>query len=238
MTTTATATTDYSDCVLLTIHGVTSDNEGLANLRSYCEEQLPGLICDSYYYGRVVPFSDLSEAVAGAISQAVRDKIELVYFKYLRDSQRRLYVVAHSFGTLAVVRALEMRVPGVTIEALILLGSIVRRDYNWDGLVETKQLRNAPFAVVRPLDAIVPGARLVGGAPSGASGFIASGRYVVRETYKNGGHTAYDPDDGPDIVTIVRSGIEKVDRTNFPAWQENCGTRRRWSAKLAKLFKL
>ena len=36
MTTTATATTDYSDCFLLTIHGVTSENEGLANLRTYC----------------------------------------------------------------------------------------------------------------------------------------------------------------------------------------------------------
>src|SRR5688572_6697498 len=77
----ATATTDYSDCILLTIHGVTSDNEGLANLRAYCEEQLPGIICDSYYYGHVVPFSDLSEAVTHAIFQAIRDKIELIYWK-------------------------------------------------------------------------------------------------------------------------------------------------------------
>ena len=115
MTTTPTASPDYSDCVLLTIHGVTSDNEGLAKIRTYCQEQLPGLICDSYYYGHVTPFRDLSKAVARAIFQHVRDKIELVYFKYLRDSKRRLYVVAHSFGTLAVIRALEMHIPGVTI---------------------------------------------------------------------------------------------------------------------------
>ena len=94
MTTTPTASPDYSDCVLLTIHGVTSDNEGLANVRTYCEEQLPGIICDSYYYGHVTPFMDLSAAVAGAISQHVRDKIDLVYFKHLRGTERRLYVVA------------------------------------------------------------------------------------------------------------------------------------------------
>jgi len=220
VTTTATATADYSDCFLLTVHGVTSENEGLANLRTYCAQRLPGLICDSYYYGRVVPFSDLTDAVA--VTQAIRDKIELIDFRDLRDSKRRLYVVAHSFGTLAVVRALEMRVPGVTIEALILLGSVVRRDYNWDGLVETNQLRNPRFAVVRPLDTVVRGAGVVGGAPSGASGFIANGRYLARETYKNGGHTAYDPDDGPDIVTVMRLGIDNVARTSYPDWQKDC----------------
>jgi hypothetical protein len=238
VTISATGPTDYSDCVLLTIHGVTSTNEGLANIRTYCQEQLPGLACDSYFYGQVVPFSDLSEAVTHAIFQAIRDKIELVYLKHLRDSKRRLYVVAHSFGTLAVVRALEMRIPGATIEALILLGSIVPRDYRWDGLVEDNQLRNAPFAVVRPNDEVVLRAGLVGGAASGAMGFIANGRFRVLETYKNGGHTAYDPDDGPDIVAIVRSGIESVALTNYAGWQKSCGSLRGWRARLSRLFRL
>lgn len=228
-TTTATATTDYSDCVLLTVHGVSSDNEGLANIRTYCEQQLPGLICDSYYYGHVVPFSDLSEAVAQTIFQAVRDKIKLVCSD---NSKRRLYVVAHSFGTLAVVKALEMHIPGANIEALILLGSIIKQAHYWDGLIESNVLRNAPFAIVRPLDHVVLfGARRVGGGASGALGFIANGKYLVRETYKDGGHTAYDPHDGPDIVTIVRLGIESVAQTKYARWLENCGTLRRLWAK-------
>ena len=229
---------DYSDRVLLTIHGITSDNEGLANIRSYCEQQLPGLICDSYYYGHVVPFSDLSKTVRQTIFQAVREKIELVHLKYVRETRRRLYIVAHSFGTLAVVRALEMHIPGATIEALVLLGSIVPRQHYWDGLVESNQLRHAPFAVVRPLDRVVLGAHYVGGEASGAFGFIPNGRHRVYETFKSGGHTAYDPDDGPDIVSIVRSGVLAAARTDYPDWWRGCPRSQRVFATLGKLARL
>src|SRR6476659_5216576 len=97
----------FSDRFLLTVHGVTSDNSGLAKLRAHCEEALPGLACDSFFYGNVVPFRDLTEATADFIFRSVREKIELVVLKNGLRGGRKLFVVAHSFGTLAVVRALE-----------------------------------------------------------------------------------------------------------------------------------
>lgn len=215
--------TDFSDRVLLTIHGVTSDNAGLARLRAACEKALPGIIVDSYHYGRVVPFDDLSEAVQHFIFRSIRDKLELVHLKYLKGSNRQLFIVAHSFGTLAVIRALEMHVPGLTITGLVLVGSIVPRYHLWDGLVESRQLAEPPFAVIRPLDRVVRFGRLVGGGESGALGFVATGNKPARESYKSGGHTSYDPDDRDDVIASIRGGIGTVPLVTFDEWKAACG---------------
>lgn len=223
---------DYSDCVLLTIHGVTSTNDGLARLRVRCEKALPGIICDSYFYGEVVPFRDLSEEVQHFISRSIRDKLELVALKYLTDSSRRLFIVAHSFGTLALIRALQMHVPGLTVDGLILLGSVVPRLQPWDGLVESGQLAQPPFAIVRPLDRVVRFGRLVGGGESGAKGFIAMGRHLALETYKNGGHTAYYPDDCDDVITCIRDGLASTPAVAFDEWRDRAGAFRRFQLLL------
>jgi pimeloyl-ACP methyl ester carboxylesterase len=179
----------------------------------------------------------LNETITQTIFDAVRGKIENLYHRYLDGKQSRLYIVAHSFGTLAVTNALMLGDPGATVEALVLLGSIVPRAFPWDPLVERGQLRRAPLAIVRPLDGVVLGARLVGGGTSGTFGFIANGVHLPTETYKNGGHTAYDPDDAADIATVVRDGIDQVDAMSYPKWWEQCGTMTRLRVKFGRLFK-
>jgi hypothetical protein len=223
---------DFSDRVLLTIHGVTSTNDGLARLRSRCEKALPGIICDSYFYGEVVPFDDLSEEVQHFISRSIKDKLELVSLKYLNGSGKKLFVVAHSFGTLALIRALQMHVPGLSLSGLILLGSVVPRLQPWDGMVESGQLAQPPLAIIRPLDRVVRFGRLVGGGESGAKGFIAMGRHLAIETYKNGGHTAYYPDDCDDVVTYIRDGIAKMPLVTFDEWKAQAGSFRRFRLRL------
>lgn len=225
------AVLDFSDCVLLTIHGVTSENQGLANLRAACERALPGIIVDSYFYGEVVPFQDLSEAVQYFIFRSIREKLELVYLKHLKGTNRRLFVVAHSFGTLAVIRALEMHVPHLTVSGLVLLGSIVPRHHPWDGLVESGQLADTPFVIVRRLDRVVRFGTLVGGGASGALGFVSMGNRLAHETFKSGGHTSYDPHDHTDVITYVRDGINAIRLVTFDEWKATCG----WFARF-RLF--
>ena len=214
---------DFSDCVLLTVHGVTSKNEGLANVRAACEKAIPVIKADSYFYGQVVPFDDLSESVQYFIFRAIREKLELVHLKYLKGEKRRLYVVAHSFGTLAVIRALEMHVPGLTISGLVLLGSVVPRPHPWDGLVESGQLAQPPLAIIRPFDSVVKFGRLVGGGESGAKGFVANGTKLAYETYKSGGHTAYDPHDHQDVISYIRDGITAIKLVGFEQWKAGAG---------------
>lgn len=216
----------------MTIHGVTSDNSGLTMLRNYCETELPGLICESFYYGSVIPFKELTEDTAYAVFLAVRDRLELLFSRYIKDSERKLFIAAHSFGTLATVRALEMRIPGLVVEGLFLMGSIVPRYYYWDGLIASGQIRCPPFSVVRPLDRIVRAGFAVGGGSSGASGFIANGRYRPLETFKSGGHTAYAQNDGDDLVQFIRSGPAAIRVQNRDAWFAGIGHWERLQYKL------
>jgi len=225
----ATATSlSFDDRFLLTIHGVTSTNDGLALLRKRCEKALPGITCDSYFYGEVVPFSDLSEEVQYFISRSIREKLELVNLKHLNGSGKRLFVVAHSFGTLALIRALQMHVPGLTIEGLVLLGSVIPRLQPWDGFVESGQLAQPPLVIIRPLDRVVRFGRLVGGGESGAKGFVAMGQHLARETFKNGGHTAYYPDDCDDVITYIRGGSSSLSLVPLEDWRRQAGWWRRF----------
>jgi pimeloyl-ACP methyl ester carboxylesterase len=222
MSVTLSSPRSYSDRVLLTIHGIGSENKGLANVRTACEKRLPGLKCDSYYYGKKWPIRDVD---ADEIFQHVRERIELVYLKHIIKEGRRLFIVAHSFGTLAVIRALEMHIPGVSIEGLVLLGSIVPCNYRWDGLIENRVLKHPPLVVVRPLDRFVRFAKTVGGrgGASGARGCIATGMYRPLETYKNGGHTSYYPADCDDIVNVIVDGISSVQLVSYDEWLKSCG---------------
>ena len=208
----------YSDRLLLTVHGVNSKNDGLAALRQQCENNLPGLAVDSFFFGKVLPLKELTDSVRQFIFRTLRDRIHIINETHLLTQQRKCFIVAHSFGTLAVVRALEMHVPNLKIEGLVLLGSIVPRDYYWDGLVNGGCLLGPPLVMVRPFDAIVRRAHIIGGGPSGSDGFIPTGMHRPLEVFKNGGHTAYDPDDSSDVVNAIRNGLQSVARKDQATW--------------------
>lgn len=214
-------TASYSDRFLLTIHGITSDNSGLMNLRAHCENALPGLKCDSHFYGYVIPFRDLTPSIRKLVFQDVRQKIELVSLKY--GDSHKLFIVAHSFGTLAVVEALKMHISKIKIEGLVLLGSVVPRDHYWDGLIESGQLQHRPLVVVRPLDRVVRLGKWVDGEKSGALGFIANGMHRPLQTYKDGTHTSYYPADCNDVVNVIINGTDCVHLISYDEWYENCG---------------
>jgi hypothetical protein len=225
----------YSDRVLLTVHGVMSDNAGLANLRDYCQKRLPGLICESFYYGNLIPARELTPAVRMLVFKSVNLYIRDVANRFLVGTNRKLYIVAHSFGTLATIRALQLWVPTQT-EALVLLGSIVPRDFEWQSLVDFNLLTGPPLAVIRPLDNVVRFARRIDGAPSGAEGFIATGGIIPIQTYKDGGHTAYDPDDRDDVVETIDSGLASVSVQTRDQWYAKQNILKRGYIHFCNLF--
>jgi hypothetical protein len=208
----------HSNKFLLTVHGVNSTNDGFAALRDRCEHNLQGLLVDSYFYGKVLPFKELTGSLRQFIFRALRDQLELITRNHLIPETRKCFIVAHSFGTLAVVRALEMHVPNLKVDGLILLGSIVPRDYYWDGLVRSECLAQPPLAIVRPCDRVVRTARVVGGDSSGSDGFIPTGIHRPLEVFKNGGHTAYDPHDVSDVITAIRGGLTAVTLKDRVTW--------------------
>jgi pimeloyl-ACP methyl ester carboxylesterase len=93
-------------------------------------------------------------------------------------------VVAHSFGTYLVARAME-RFPEVTFDRLVLCGSIVRRDYPWTKVIhESKQVVEVLNDYGRmDLWAGIVRWFVADAGPSGTKGFTddASGRVIQRE---------------------------------------------------------
>lgn len=224
----------YSDRVLLTVHGVMSDNAGLANIREYCQKRLPGLICESFYYGNLIPERELTPAVRELVFKSVNLCIRDVAYRFLLGTNRKLYIVAHSFGTLATIRALQMWVPTQTA-ALVLLGSIVPRDFEWQSLVNFNVLTGPPLAIIRPFDNVVRLARRIGGAPSGAEGFIATGGIIPIQHYKDGGHTAYDPDDRDDVLKAIGLGLAAVAVQTRDEWYSKQNSLKRIYIRICNL---
>ncbi len=213
----------YQDRALVTVHGINSDNTGLGNVSRYCKQRLPGLLVENIYFGRVLPFKELTPVIQDLVVSHIRDRLDLFERDFLRAAKRKLFILAHSFGTIATVRALEQHLPHVCVTGLLLVGSVVRRNYSWDTLITRGTLADPPVAVVRPFDRIVQGAAIVRGGPSGAKGFIPQGVFQARETFKDGGHIAYDPDDGDDVATMIDNGIGAVPEVTRDQWYSRLG---------------
>jgi hypothetical protein len=103
---------DFSNTVLLTVHGVCSDNTGLKQLGSYCEQKLPGLIVDNFFYHKIIPLRNLDPETAKLIADSVRMKTELTFREKVKGKGRKFFIAAHSFGTLATIKAIQMGLRG------------------------------------------------------------------------------------------------------------------------------
>jgi alpha-beta hydrolase superfamily lysophospholipase len=73
----------------------------------------------------IFPLRHLDSATAELVTEAIYLKIDNTYLNHVLGRQRKLFVVAHSSGTLSLVRALQRGFrKSLQIEGVILLGSI------------------------------------------------------------------------------------------------------------------
>lgn len=196
--------------VLITVHGVMSDNAGFENLGKVCANRVSDLYHWPFYYKYTTAFEMLSQDQRELLCEHVRTKfivvrqeIELQHERKQRLSYPEVTVVAHSFGTMATLRAFQSGLPGLTIENLVLLGSIIRPSEVWSGHGGLGLLTKSPLNIARPFDKVVHLGKAIGGGLSGTRGFILTGPYAPTNTFKDGGHTAYDPDDFEDIANLM-----------------------------------
>jgi hypothetical protein len=226
----------FSNTLMLTVHGVNSTNEGFKRITQICQQELPGLLVDNFYFGQTKPFTQLNYPYRQFLFRTLRSHLEYRNSVQIIPHRRRLFIVAHSFGTLAIIRALEMGVPQLCIDGLILLGSIVPQDQYWGGFIGTGCLSHPPLAIIRPFDTVVARAHLVGGSPSGSEGFIPTGLDRPREVYKNGGHSAYDPADAPEIISAIRNGVASVKEKDETTWLSEQSLARRMALVCKKVL--
>jgi pimeloyl-ACP methyl ester carboxylesterase len=206
----------HSDKLLITVHGVNSDNRGLGRLADHCKRALRGLRTFALNYGEHFPSKVLSDATCGVIFKAAQGEL-LNLTLHLKqqgglNSQTKIFMAAHSFGTMVTRQCLERAPRGFSVERIILLGSILDQWTDWDWFIQSsKVLRNPPLNIVRPFDAVVrQGRRIrkIRGGLSGIRGFSPMGSYVPVDYFKRGGHVDYDPDDFEDIAHVIDGSFD------------------------------
>jgi len=100
-------------------------------------------------------------------------------------------VIAHSFGTYIVARALETY-PEIRFDRVIFCGSIVRRDFDWDSLLESARVG----AVLNDWSGRDPWVKLAAwlipdAGASGASGFECCAPGIYQRARSRFGHSDY-----------------------------------------------
>lgn len=225
MTTAAAPRTSYGDRVLVTIHGVWSDNIGLHRLGEHCKGALPGLTVVYVNYGSTT-LKVQDEETRFTIFNTVRGQFRKL-LDDLRDKrgypqglETKIYVVAHSFGTVALLELLRQPLRALRVERAVLLGSLLSRWTDWEHLVdEASVIAQAPLNIVRPFDLTVKRGGAMGGGLSGTRGFSPMGRYPATDHFKLGGHTAYDAADFADVVSVLdgKGTLQPVSWDSFHA---------------------
>jgi hypothetical protein len=207
------------DCqILFTVHGVNSDSDKLARLQDRCRARIDGLAVEHCNWQNMKPWRLVDDATATLVKNYVRERLHNTFYRHSHSGQIKLTVVAHSYGTLAVLRVMQDHLPGFQINSLVLLGSIIPRTQQWDGFIDSRQLEQPPVAIIRPFDWIVRLSKVYYGQPSGALGFVPQGLHTPLEIFKHGGHNAYYPDDCDDVIQVVKEGPAGVTAVSREDW--------------------
>lgn len=174
--------------VVITIHGIRTRGEWQKSITS--EIANAGFIPDPWDYGRFPLLKFLLPCMRRKKIDWFRDQ----YFncrEKLRDTHPS--VIAHSFGTYLVARAMQ-KYPEIVFDRIILCGSIIDRDYPWTDIIyQTKQCNSVLHDFGKlDLPARIAEWVVTDAGPSGVKGFTqeVAGK-VIQRNHHEFGHSDY-----------------------------------------------
>lgn len=227
--------------LLITVHGIMSDNTGFVNLASYCQPLIPNFYHWPIYYKYTTPFQVLSRDQREFLFEMIQVKLIVVAQQIKiqlvgkeRESYPAITIVAHSLGTMGMLRALEVGLANLQIKNFVLLGSILRRNVNFSGYASLGILVDAPLNIARPFDPYVRYGKAIKGGSSGTRGFIKVAPFSPNDTFKGGGHTAYDPDDFADIANLMMGNASRL--VSFDSFRASLGFWRKSGLSLSRMI--
>jgi hypothetical protein len=176
--------------IVLTVHGVGS---GIAWQLQITPEfgGIEGFVHHPHHYGRFPFWNVLIAGRRDAQVDAFRRKLESLREKH---PNVRPSVVAHSFGTYIVCRALMSEV--IELDRLVLCGSIVSRDYDWSAVIgkHVNKVRNEVAGsdrVVRMFRWRVLRLLVPHSGPSGIDSFTAAATNFEQQVFPAHFHSSH-----------------------------------------------
>lgn len=202
--------------VVVGVHGVYSEGYSLdmvlKEIADSDDLKHKRIVTESIKYGKLLLSVGRFPFVRSLIAKYVAKDLEAISFKY---QNAKIVVLAHSFGTWSIAKAIEKYGNMFRIDCLILVGSVIDRDFDWS---EYNDLEVHNF--VGEKDFVVFSSVLWGTGWSGRYGFVKtreirlffpgkdySKRDNLNEYYKQWGHTDYV--DGANEFVSVISGFAK-----------------------------
>ena len=175
------------DKLLLTIHGIRThgrwQNLLIEEVRKYSRSFVRAEV--KYGFFDILSFSVpwLRQRKARQAAQEVREIL-------IDNSDKEIYVVAHSFGTLVLSEALKSISLSNKINRIILCGSPLAHNYNIDHMVRNSHLLINDCGT-RDVILVAAKTLLLGLGEAGRVGFRRSNSATFLNRYFTGGHSLY-----------------------------------------------
>lgn len=213
--------------LLITIHGVNSQGDPLADLGIACTQEVNDLTWEQIHWGRINPVLLRFSGVRYAVFNEVRDELTE---RINQHPNKEIYLAAHSFGSLAVCEALQQYVVGLSGARIFFTGSIAHREFRWVGHKQGGAVKTV-LNIVRPMDWIASRAGWIGGGHAGTRGFISD----ADNHFKNGNHGSYFPGDLDELVQYLNGTFSVPgDLVTRWEWDRGLGRTRRWSHRFGR----
>lgn len=157
-------------------------------------------------YGRLLAIHCWTPFMKYLLTDYITARLAVCTYKYPRA---RKIVIAHSYGTSALNKALLRYREEFRVDGLVFLGSVAKARFPWNNIIEQGYVKNV--FCYRALKDWVPWvAQFFGMGASGRKGFREVGQGKVRNVVrKDWGHNSY-PQGYEDYRHIIREEYDKV----------------------------
>lgn len=177
--------------MLISIHGVETEGEWQQKIDPSFEG-IDGFAYRKYRYGKF-PFWEVARTSS---RDEEIENFAAFYDDLKKENPRSVSIIAHSFGTYIVGSTL-VRFPSVYIDSLVLCGSILATDYDWNALRTNGRIKRVlneragdDWVVNKFRNAVLRAAVPYSG-PSGVDGFVSTStalRERVNPQFKHSDH--------------------------------------------------
>ena len=170
---------DSNRPLVVTIHGIRTKGEW-QDLYSIIA-RTSGIDCEPGEYGYFTIGQTLSRKNRDFLIKDVNKKLFDVRQKY---PGREISVVAHSMGSFAICKALEDN-PNLVLDRLIICGTFLPRDFNWNILFERKQISGLLHQIGKADKPVRLAPWFIGDAGMSIKGFTKCGPHHSKEQKLN-----------------------------------------------------
>jgi CheY-like chemotaxis protein len=181
---------DDKNLHVLTIHGIRTFGDWQLRLKQLVNQKLQGISFHSYKYGYFPVVDFLFPSIRNIEVRRLARHLNTLFDEH---SDKRFIIFSHSFGTYLIAEALRIRAAEgneIPVEVLVLSGSVLRENYNWN-FAHKRGVRIVNDCADHDYVLYMSKMFVVGTGMAGKTGFVGFQDASRVNRYFLGGHSGY-----------------------------------------------